>query len=83
VQKKNGERKECEEKEKKRKEVRGDKHIKGCASQIFKSRSRSIVKRSWNETWKDYRRLKDISIIKIPKKKDMFCESYELLKTLC
>jgi len=28
VQKKNGERKECEEKEKKRKEVKGDKHIK-------------------------------------------------------
>jgi hypothetical protein len=28
VQKINGERKECEEKEKKRKEVRGDQHIK-------------------------------------------------------
>jgi hypothetical protein len=28
VQKKNGERKECEEKEKKRKEVKGDQHIK-------------------------------------------------------
>jgi len=28
VQKRNGERKECEEKEKKRKEVRGDQHIK-------------------------------------------------------
>jgi hypothetical protein len=46
-----------EEKEKKRKEVRGDPHIKGCGSQIFKSRSRSIVKRSWNETWKDCKRL--------------------------
>ncbi len=28
MQKKNGERKECEEKDKKRKEVRGDQHIK-------------------------------------------------------
>jgi hypothetical protein len=28
VQKRNGEKKECEEKEKKRKEVRGDQHIK-------------------------------------------------------
>jgi hypothetical protein len=28
VQKRNGERKKCEEKEKKRKEVRGDQHIK-------------------------------------------------------
>jgi hypothetical protein len=51
------ERKECEEKEKKRKEVRGDQHIKGYGSQIFKSRSRSIVKRSWNETLKNCRRL--------------------------
>jgi hypothetical protein len=57
VQKKNGERKECEEKEKKTKEVKGDQHIKGCESQIFKSRFRSIVKRSWSETWRDYRRL--------------------------
>jgi hypothetical protein len=32
VQKKNEEKKECEEKEKERKEVRGDKHIKGCGS---------------------------------------------------
>jgi len=39
-----------EEKEKKRKKVRGDPHIKGCGSQIFKSRSRSIVKRFWSET---------------------------------
>jgi hypothetical protein len=46
-----------EEKEKKRKEVRGDPHIKSFESQIFKSRSRSIVKRFWNETWRDYRRL--------------------------
>jgi len=30
VQKRNEERKECEEKEKKRKEVKGDQHIKGC-----------------------------------------------------
>jgi hypothetical protein len=35
-----------EEKEKKRKEVRGDPHIKGCGSQIFKFRFRSTVKRS-------------------------------------
>jgi len=46
VQKKNGERKKCEEKEKKRKEVRGDQHIKGCGGQIFKSKFRSIVKTS-------------------------------------
>ncbi len=50
MQKRNMERKECEEKEKKRKEVRGDQHIKGCGSQILKSRSRSIVKKSWSET---------------------------------
>jgi len=46
-----------EEKEKKIKEVKGDPHIKGCGSQIFKSRFRSIVKRSWSETWRDCRRL--------------------------
>jgi hypothetical protein len=46
-----------EEKEKKRKEVRGDPHIKSCESQIFKSKSRSIVKQFWNETWRDYRKL--------------------------
>jgi len=46
VQKRNEERKECEEKEKKKKEVRGDQHIKGCGSQIFKSRFKSNVKRS-------------------------------------
>jgi hypothetical protein len=50
VQKKSEERKECEKKEKKRKEVRGNQHIKGCGSQIFKSKSKSIVKRSWSET---------------------------------
>ncbi len=52
MQKRNEERKECEEKENKRKDVKGDKHIKGYGSQIFKSRSRSrsTVKRSWNET---------------------------------
>jgi hypothetical protein len=57
VKNRNGERKECEEKEKKRKEARGDQHIKGCESQIFKSKSRSIVKISYSETWRDYRRL--------------------------
>jgi hypothetical protein len=59
-------------KKKKRKEVRGDQHSKSCESQIFKCRS--IVKRY--ETW-------NVFIFKIPKEKDMFCESYELLKTLC
>jgi len=44
------EREKCEEKEKKRKEVKGDQNIKGCGSQIFKSRSKSTVKKSWNET---------------------------------
>ncbi len=62
-----------ERKEKKRKEVRGDQHIKGCGSQIFKFRSKSTVKRSWDETWKDCRRLEDSYILKIPKEKDMFC----------
>jgi hypothetical protein len=46
VQKRIEERKECEEKEKKRKELKGDQHIKGCESQIFRSKSKSIVKRS-------------------------------------
>jgi hypothetical protein len=32
VQKSNGEKKECEEKKKKRKDVRGNQHIKGCGS---------------------------------------------------
>ncbi len=71
-----------EKKEKKRKEVKGDPHIKGCGSQIFKSRFRSILKRSWNETWRDYRRLQYVPIIKFSKEKDVFCESYELLKIL-
>jgi hypothetical protein len=57
MQKRNGERKKCEKKEKKRKEVRRDQHIKGCGSQIFTSRSRSTVKRSWSETWRHYKRL--------------------------
>ncbi len=57
MQKRNKEIKECEEKEKKRKEVKGYEHIKGCGSQIFKSRSRATVKRSCSETWRDYRRL--------------------------
>jgi hypothetical protein len=55
VQKRNGERKECEEKEKKIKEVRGNQHIKAYGSKIFKFRSIFIVKRSWSETWKDYK----------------------------
>jgi len=54
VQKRNGERKECEE-EKKKSERRST--YQCCGSQIFKSRSRFTMKRSWNETWKDYRRL--------------------------
>jgi hypothetical protein len=41
------ERKGCEEKEKKRKEVRGDQRINGYGNQIFKSTSRSTMKRSW------------------------------------
>jgi hypothetical protein len=41
-----------EEKEKKRKKMKGDPHIKSCESQIFKSRSRSTMKRFWNETWR-------------------------------
>jgi hypothetical protein len=48
MQNRNEERKECGKKEKKRKEVRGDQHIKGYGIQIFKSKSkhRSIMKRS-------------------------------------
>ncbi len=46
MQKRNGGKKNCEEKEMKRKGVRGDQHIKGCGSQILKSRSRSTMKRS-------------------------------------
>jgi hypothetical protein len=40
-------------KEKKRKKVKEDQHIKGCGGQIYKSRSRSIVKRSW----RDYKKI--------------------------
>jgi hypothetical protein len=38
----------------KRKEVKGDQHIKGSENQIFKSRF--TMKRSWSETWRDYRK---------------------------
>jgi hypothetical protein len=44
-----------EEKKKKRKEVRGDPHIKGCESQILKSRSRSTMK--LGEIVEDYKTL--------------------------
>ncbi len=54
MKKRNEERKKVK---KERKEVREDPHIKGYESQIFKSRSRAIVKRSWSETWRDCRRL--------------------------
>ncbi len=58
MQKRNEERKEVKRKKRKeKKEVRGDPHIKGCGSQIFKSRSRSTVKTSESETWKDCKRL--------------------------
>jgi len=49
VKKKNGEKKECEKKENLKKKVRGDQHNKGYGSQIFKSKSRSTMKRSWIE----------------------------------
>jgi len=55
VQKRNRERKECEEKKKKIKKVIADQHIKGCGSQIFKSKSKSNVKRSWSENWRNYK----------------------------
>jgi hypothetical protein len=55
VQKRNGERKECEEKEKKRKEVRST--YQSCGSQIFKARFRATVKISWSETWRGCRKL--------------------------
>jgi hypothetical protein len=42
---------------KEKKEVRGDPHMKGCESQIFKSRSRSTVKTSWSITWRDCKKL--------------------------
>jgi hypothetical protein len=47
VQKRNEERKKSKEKEKKK--VRGDQHIKGCGSHIFKSKSISIMKRYWRD----------------------------------
>ncbi len=72
-----------EEKEKKRKEVKGDPHIKSCESQIFKPRSRSPMKKFWCEIWRDYRRLWDASIFKISRENDLFYESYEFLKILC
>jgi hypothetical protein len=60
VQKRNRERKECEDKEKKRKEKKRNERrstYQSCGSQIFKSRSRSTMKRSWSETWRGYKRL--------------------------
>ncbi len=72
VQKRNKERKEYEEKKKKRKNVRGNQHIKGRGSQIFKSRSRSIVKRSWSETWRDYRSYKTLQFSNFQKKRICF-----------
>jgi hypothetical protein len=36
--------------ENKIKELKGIQHIKGYGSQIFKTRSRYTMKRSWNET---------------------------------
>jgi len=57
MKKRKEEMKECENKLKKRKEVKRYQHIKDCESQNFKSKCRSILKISSNETWKDYRRL--------------------------
>jgi hypothetical protein len=72
VKKINEERKECEKKEKKRKEVRGDQHIKSCGSQIFKSRSRSTMKRSWIETWRIIEDYKILLFSKFQKKRICF-----------
>jgi hypothetical protein len=44
-------------KKKIKKEVKGDQHIEGCESQIFKYTFRSTLKRSWIETWRGCRRL--------------------------
>jgi hypothetical protein len=66
----------------KRKEVRGDQCITGYRNQIFKCRSRFNVKRSGvklGEIIKDLRHFYSQNF----KKNKMFCESYELLKTLC
>ncbi len=46
MQKRNEERKECEKKGGEKEKLRGDQHIKGCESQIFKSRFRSTMKQS-------------------------------------
>jgi hypothetical protein len=37
--------------------MKGEQHIKGYGSQIFKSRSRFTMKRSKNETCRHYKRL--------------------------
>ncbi len=59
--KERSEKKEVKRKKRKerkeKKEVKRDPHIKGYGSHIFKSRSRSTVKRSWSETWRDCRKL--------------------------
>jgi hypothetical protein len=44
-------------KNKRKKKVKGNQHFEGCESQIFKSRFRSTIKRSWSETWMDCRKL--------------------------
>lgn len=54
--------------------------IKGWESQSFKSRS--MIKVFWNETWKDYKRVWNVSILKFKKKMDLFSESYKVLKIL-
>ncbi len=80
MQKRNGEKKECEEKEKKRKEVRGDQHFK-----VVKVKS---LKLDLELLWKDLEVklgevVDDYRTLLFSKEKDMFGESYELLKTLC
>jgi hypothetical protein len=63
-----GKGKNVKRKKKKRKEVRGNQHIKGCESQIFKSRSKSIVKDlevKLGEIIEDY---KTLLFSKFPKK---------------
>jgi hypothetical protein len=44
-----------ERKEKKRGERRST--YQSCGSLIFKSKSKPIVKRSWSETWREYKRI--------------------------
>ncbi len=82
MQKRNGDRKECEEKENKRKEVRGYQHIK-VVEVRFLNLNLDLL---WNDLGvklggiiEDYKTLYS----HIFKRKNMFCESYELLKTLC